>query len=454
MNHLSALLFSAIALTSGQVIAGASADLSITKTDGVTSVTPGGNATYTIVASNAGPSGAPVNLVSDTFPAALTCTWTCAGAGGGTCTASGSGNIADTTNLPVGASVTYTATCTISGAATGTISNTATVADAGKGPTDPVPGNNSATDVDTVGTSNDLTITKTDNATSVAPGGSLTYTIVAGNSGPQGASGAVVDNFPAECSNVTWTCVGAGGGTCTASGTGNISQVVTLPVSATTTFTAICVVNPATANGTVISNTATHQVYSGGTDPVPGNNSATDTTTVAVALADVDASKSVDGTFAPNGAITYTIVLNNFGAGAQPDNAGNEFVDVLPAGVTLVSASATSGTAVATVGTNTVSWNGAIPAAGTVTITINATVNANATGEIANQGNVSFDGDGNGSNETTRPTDDPETKDSDDPTSFTVAAGGTAIVIPAAGLWGLMILGLLMLGVGLQRRRA
>src|SRR5205085_11023643 len=95
------------------------ANLGITKTDGVTTVTAGGSTTYTITASNAGPSNAPGATVADTFPASLTCTWTCVGAGGGTCTASGSGNIGDTVNLPAGGSVTYTASCTISGAATG-----------------------------------------------------------------------------------------------------------------------------------------------------------------------------------------------------------------------------------------------------------------------------------------------------------------------------------------------
>ena len=76
--------------------------------------------TYTIVASNAGPNGVTGATVTDTFPAALTCTWTCVGAGGGTCTASGSGNINDTVNLPAGGSVTYTANCTLSASATGT----------------------------------------------------------------------------------------------------------------------------------------------------------------------------------------------------------------------------------------------------------------------------------------------------------------------------------------------
>ena len=81
-----------------------SADLSITKTDGVTTAMPGGSVTYTITASNAGADAVTGATVADTFPAILTCTWTCVGAGGGTCTAAGSGNINDTVNLPAGGS--------------------------------------------------------------------------------------------------------------------------------------------------------------------------------------------------------------------------------------------------------------------------------------------------------------------------------------------------------------
>ena len=126
-----------------------SADLAITKTDGVTTVTAGGSTTYTITASNSGPSNATGATVTDTFPATLTATWTCVGAGGGTCTAAGAGNINQTVNLPSGGSVTFTASATISAAATGTLSNTATVT-APAGVTDPAPGNNSATDSDTI----------------------------------------------------------------------------------------------------------------------------------------------------------------------------------------------------------------------------------------------------------------------------------------------------------------
>jgi uncharacterized repeat protein (TIGR01451 family) len=127
---------------------GAQANLSITKTDGVTSVSQGGAVSYTIVVSNAGPSvvvGAPV---TDTVPASLTgASWTCAGAG---CTSAGAaGNISTTVNLGVGASVTFTLSATVSNTAAGSITNTASVA-APAGVSDPSNANNSASDTDTV----------------------------------------------------------------------------------------------------------------------------------------------------------------------------------------------------------------------------------------------------------------------------------------------------------------
>ena len=96
-------------------------------------------------------------------------------------------------------------------------------------------------------------------------------------------------------------------------------------------------------------------------------------------------------------------MLSNSGNAASLDNAGNEFTDVLPASLTLVSASATSGTAVATVGTNTVTWSGSVPASGSVTITINATINAGAAGTtISNQASFTYDSDSNGTNDANR----------------------------------------------------
>ena len=425
----------------------ATADLAITVTDGVTTATPGGSVTYVITASNPGPSSVIGATVADTFPASLTCTWTCAGASGGTCTASGSGNINNSVNLPSGSSVTYTASCAVSPSATGTLSNTATVT-APAGVTDPTPGNNSATDTDTLTPTADLAITLTDGVTTAVQGGSLTYTIVASNPGPSSVTGATVaDNFPASLT-CTWTCSGAGGGTCAASGSGNINNAVNLPGGSSVTYVATCSVS-ASATGT-ISNTATITAPAGVTDPASGNNSATDVDTVVGAR--VSGTKTVSGTYIVGNTVTYMITLTNNGAGPQADNPGNELTDVLPSGLTLVSATATAGTAVANTGTNTVTWNGSIAAGSSVSITITAVIQASAAGTVVlNQATAAFDADGNGSNESTALTNDPRAVGSNNPTAFLVGA----LVVPTLSDLAMLLLALALAawGASTMRRR-
>jgi uncharacterized repeat protein (TIGR01451 family) len=249
------------------------ADLAITKTDGVATAVPGGSVTYTVTASNAGPDPVVGSTVADTFPAAVTCTWTCAGAGGGTCTAAGAGNLSDTVNLPAGGSVTYTASCSIAAAAVGSLANTATVSG---GAADPNPANNSATDTDTLTPQADLAITKTDGQATTKAGTPITYTIVASNAGPSNANGATVaDTVPAAITGVTWTCVGAGGGTCSGSGSVVINDTVNLPVGGSVIYTLTGTVS-ASATG-ILTNTATATAPGGVADPNPGNNAATDT---------------------------------------------------------------------------------------------------------------------------------------------------------------------------------
>ncbi len=161
------------------------------------------------------------------------------------------------------------------------------------------------------------------------------------------------------------------------------------------------------------------------------------------------------GDFTVNGTVTYTIVLTNNGTGAQGDNAGNEFSDTLPATLALVSAGASSGTAVASLGTNTVTWNGAIPAGGSVTITITATILPAAAGvSVSNQGTIHYDGDGNGSNESSAVTDDPSSPGSAEPTTFDVARGAMP-AIPTLSLFGLLVFSLSLLAfsaLALRRR--
>ena len=101
---------------------------------------------------------------------------------------------------------------------------------------------------------------------------------------------------------------------------------------------------------------------------------------------------------------TKVFVISNGGPRAQGDNPGPEFVDSLPAGLTLVGATASSGT-ITTVG-NTVSWDGSIPVGGTVTVEITAIIDllVPVGTTLCNSGTVLFDADGDGVNESSRST--------------------------------------------------
>jgi uncharacterized repeat protein (TIGR01451 family) len=291
----------------------------------VTSATPGGSVTYTITASNAGPSNATGATVADTFPASQTCTWTCVGAGGGTCTASGSGNIANTVNLPAGGSVTYTASCAISASATGSMSNTATVA-APAGVTDPTPGNNSATDTDTLTALADLTITKTHTGNFTQGQTGATYTITAGNIGgsPTSSTVTVTDTLPA---GLTATAIGGVGWSCTL---GTLTCTRSDALAAGSSYPAITLtVNVASNAPASVTNTAS---VSGGGQTNTANDSASDATTITQ-LSDLTLAKTHVGSFTQGqtGAV-YILQASNTGAG--PTSGTVTVTDTLPAGMT------------------------------------------------------------------------------------------------------------------------
>ncbi|HEY7945643.1 MAG TPA: hypothetical protein VIH15_14160 [Casimicrobiaceae bacterium] len=305
-------------------------DLAVTKTDGVSTAVPGQAVIYTIVVSNAGPSDALGATVSDTLPAAISsATWTCV-ASGGNCSASGSGSIGDTVNVPAGATLTYTLLASIASGASGNLVNTATVA-APAGATDSNPGNNSATDTDSLVPTADLAIAKTDGSASYTPGAAVTYTVVVGNAGPSGVTGATVaDSLPAAITGATWTCTGVGGGSCPASGTGSINALVNLPAGGSVTFVLNGTVAPTTTGN--LTNTATVTPPAGVTDPNPTNNSATDSDAPAGRVTLLLTKTDGRATYTPGGSATYTITVTNAG----PSNATAVTVtDSLPAGVVL-----------------------------------------------------------------------------------------------------------------------
>jgi uncharacterized repeat protein (TIGR01451 family) len=356
------------------------ADLSISKTDGSATATPGGAVIYTIVVSNAGPSLATGASVTDAFPPELTgATWTCVGAGGGTCgIASGSGNIATTVTLPPGGTASFIVTATVSASASGALSNTATVAAPG-GVTDPAPANNSATDTDTLTGQSNLAITKTDGVAAAVPGQSLTYTIVATNSGPSAVVGATVtDTFPASLAGVTWTCVASAGSVCPASGSGSIGASVSLLVGGTATFTATGTLS-ASATGTV-ANTATVAPPVGVTDPVPADNSATDTDT-ATPQADLRVSKSAaPSPYVPGAALAYTIVVTNAGPSVAPGTSVSDPLPAAFAGFTWTCAASGGSACAAASGSGSISTTVDLIVGGTATFTVTGTVPPGTTG--------------------------------------------------------------------------
>jgi uncharacterized repeat protein (TIGR01451 family) len=138
----------------------------------------------------------------------------------------------------------------------------------------------------------------------------------------------------------------------------------------------------------------------------------------------------VGGNQRAGGSVIYAIVLTNSGLGDQLDNPGDEFIDILPAGLTITNTSASSGIVVVT-GASSVSWNGAIAAGTSVTLTVEAGIASDATGLISNQGQINFDADGNGTNDTVVLTDDPTVPGNADPTVFAIKVAPVTSTIPA-----------------------
>jgi len=159
------------------------ADLRITKTDSASSVTAGQQTTYTIQASNFGPDNVTATLSDALSSKISSATWTCSAAAGASCpAANGAGSLNHTFNLPVGGSVTFTMAATVAASATGSLVNTATIAVANG--IDSAPGNNSATDTDTIQVPSVPQITTQPVSTTVTAPTSATFTVVATGAAP------------------------------------------------------------------------------------------------------------------------------------------------------------------------------------------------------------------------------------------------------------------------------
>jgi len=210
--------------------------------------------------------------------------------------------------------------------------------------------------------------------TQVTVGGTIMYTLMVSNSGPDEAPNVVVtDTLPAGVTFVSASpeCSEAAG----------IVTCVLPSVAASATVNLAIDVTAPNTPGT-LTNSVT--VDSGATDDPPGNNSDAFNTTVVepdLSILKVDNPDPVQ----VGSNLTYTVTVTNNGAG---NATGVTMTDTLPPGVSFVSATPSQGSCT---GTSTVTCNlGSLAASANATVTL--VVTPTAAGTITNT--VSVDGIG------------------------------------------------------------
>ncbi len=123
----------------------------------------------------------------------------------------------------------------------------------------------------------DLYILNSDGRASAALNGLLDYVITVGNAGPDAVSGAIVENLvELPLSGASWICEAGPGASCSAFGSGDLLDQVDLAANAEVVYT-LTVTVAATTEGS-LENTATVEPPIGTSDPMLGNNVATDLT--------------------------------------------------------------------------------------------------------------------------------------------------------------------------------
>jgi uncharacterized repeat protein (TIGR01451 family) len=291
-NNSSAAAVTTPALPSG--------DLLVTKT-GPATVGPDRDVAFTITLGNAGPDAAQNVSLSDTLPLDMTFVSIVQNSGPAfiiVAPAAGSGGTITATlaSMANGAIATFTLTGHIPPSKpSGTIySNIATVTS----DNDPNLENNSSTASVTV-TSSDISVTKTGPANAFI-GGTLSWTITLSNTGPDSTTNAsFTDVLPANTTFISLTQNSGPTANCSAPAVGSSGTVLctfnnsALSGEGSGQFTLVARIASNTADGGIISNTAT--ATSDNADPNTGNNSSTAMTT-AVAPAIIATAGTPQGT--------------------------------------------------------------------------------------------------------------------------------------------------------------
>ncbi|MDD5041680.1 MAG: hypothetical protein PHX87_04730 [Candidatus Peribacteraceae bacterium] len=361
------------------------ADLSIIKT-GPQTVQQGSVVLYSLTVFNAGPQASQNVVISDVIPAGLT--WNSAQTSSG-CVLNGGGTsvLCNNFTLTAGQNRSFTVAFNVPTTVTcsAVIQNTATVSTSN----DSNSSNNiSQTIVTTVQCPTPtFSITKTDNQTTVQPGGTLTYQIFVTNTSQYaGTNVTVTDTLP---SSVTFLNASDGG-----TQTGGMVTWSGLSIAAgqTKALTVQVQVSSSASNGTVLTNTA--QV---------AGVSAQDTTTVQTGTtgADLSITKTGPQTVQQGDVILYTLTAYNAG----PQSAQNVVVaDVVPAGLTFNQAQSSSGCVLNGGGTSVLCNNFTLTAGQNRSFTVAFTVTSAAVcnSAVLNTATISTSNDPNGANNTSQ----------------------------------------------------
>jgi large repetitive protein len=351
-------------------------DLSVTK-DGPAQVAAGGPATYTMTATNHGPSPATGVVVTDQLPAGVVFASGSAG-----CTVSGQTASCPIGDLAVGQTATATVTVTVPAALGGqSLQDTATVAG---NEADLDLTNNSASVTTTVGAAADVRVVK--HQTVLHAGGEVTYSIDVIDDGPSDAHGVVVtDPLPP---GETYVGSSATQGSCAAAATTVTCQVGDLPNGSAMSIQILAKLDPSAVVATPVQNVA--HVTSTSLDPNPTNDQSQVEGEVASGggpSADLRLVKTSSVSTPRMGdRFHYTITVTNQGAGTA---TGVVVTDPVPANIEVGDVHATKGTC--TVDKQLVRCIiGTVGAGKTVTIAVDAT--ALRTGTVRNVALVAADG--------------------------------------------------------------
>ncbi|MCZ4245119.1 gliding motility-associated C-terminal domain-containing protein [Pedobacter punctiformis] len=340
------------------------ADVSITKTAGSGTPNVGSNVTFTLTATNAGPSSATNVNATDVLPSGYTFV---------SATPSGSTTYNNATGLWTigtlanGANATLNIVATVKAA--GSYANTVTITST---ETDPTPGNNTSTSTPVPVPIADVSIAKTVNDNTPNVGSNVTFTLTASNAGPSSATNvSATDVLPSGYTFVSATPSGS----TTYNATTGLWNIGTLTNGANATLNIVATVNATGSYANTATITATE------TDPTPGNNTAT-STPVSVPISDVSVVKTVNNATPNVGSnVTFTVTAANAGPSAATNVSIN---DLLPSGYTFVSATPSGST---TYNNATGVWTiGTLANGANATLNIVATVKA--TGNYANTASI------------------------------------------------------------------